>query len=173
MEFKIVLVLSPVDSLEVVDDIFMDVGSEWFGGLDLVVGGCVEVEKPDGSRDDLIIAEEVNTEGRRGKAMIVTHVRFFVWVDLERSKAGANIRWSDPFFASNGSTGIDGFSCVLDTGQGEARESRESKDKSDKWSERTSEHIPKMQNRRTPELGICWEQWSHSPAYIPSRTWYK
>ena len=132
VEFKIVHVSGTVDSLEVADDIFMDVGSEWLGGPDLVVGGCVEVEGPNGSCDNLVIAEEVNTERRRGKAIIVTHVRFFVWVDWERSKAGANIGWSDPFLASNGSTGIDGCLCVLDTGQGEAWESRESKEESGK-----------------------------------------
>jgi hypothetical protein len=54
VELKVVLVLGLVDSLEVADDIFMDVGSEWLRGLDLVVGGCVEVKDPSGSHDRLI-----------------------------------------------------------------------------------------------------------------------
>ena len=57
VEVEVVLVLSLVDPLEVEDDIFMDVGSEWLGGLDLVVGGRVEVEDPSGSCDNLIIGE--------------------------------------------------------------------------------------------------------------------
>jgi len=65
VELEVILVLGPVDPLEVEDDIFMNVGSEWLGGLDLVVGGCMEVEDPSGSRDNLIIGEEVNTERRR------------------------------------------------------------------------------------------------------------
>ena len=109
VEVKVVAVLGLVDSLEVANDIFMDVCSEWFGGLDLVVGGCVEAKDPNGSCDNL------TNNWRRGQcggereireAIIVTHVRFFYWVDLERSKAGANIRWSDPFLASDGGTGI-------------------------------------------------------------------
>ena len=36
----------------------------------------------------------------------VTHVGLFDWVDLERSKAGANIRWGDPFLAGDGGTWI-------------------------------------------------------------------
>jgi len=65
VEFEVILVLGLVDPLEVEDDIFMDIVSEWLGGLDLVVGGCVEVENPSGSRDNLIIGEEVTTERRR------------------------------------------------------------------------------------------------------------
>lgn len=62
VKFEVVLVLGLVDSLEVADDIFMDVGSEWLGGLDLVVDGSVEVKDPSGSCDNLMIGEEVNTE---------------------------------------------------------------------------------------------------------------
>lgn len=65
VEFEVVLVLSPVDPLEVEDDIFMDVVSERLGGLDLVVDGCVEVEDPSGSCDNLIIGEEVSTDRSR------------------------------------------------------------------------------------------------------------
>ena len=65
VEVKVAPVLGLVDSLEVADDIFMDVGSEWLGGLDLVVGGCVEAEDTGGSCDNLINREEVNTERRR------------------------------------------------------------------------------------------------------------
>jgi len=63
--------------------------------------------------------------------MIVTHVRFFGWIYLERGKASANIGRSNPFTASDGGAGI-GCSCILDAGQCEARESRESEEKSDK-----------------------------------------
>jgi len=65
VEFEVVLVLGLVNPPEVEDDIFMDVVSEWLGGLDLVVDGCVEVEDPSGSCDNLIIGEEVRTERRR------------------------------------------------------------------------------------------------------------
>ena len=65
VEVKVVLVLGLVDSLEVADDVFMDIGSKWLGGLDLVVGGCMEVKDPSGSCDNLIIGDEVNTEIRR------------------------------------------------------------------------------------------------------------
>jgi len=64
MEVEIILVLGLVDTLEVADDILMNVGREWFGGLDLVVGGCVEVKDPTGSGDDLIFIEEVTMERR-------------------------------------------------------------------------------------------------------------
>ena len=69
VELKIVLVSGTVDSLEVADDIFMDIGSERLGGPDLVVGGRVEVEDPNGSCDNLVIAEEVNTE-REGEGRL-------------------------------------------------------------------------------------------------------
>ena len=69
VELKIVLVSGIVDSLEVADDIFMDIGSEWLGSPDLVVGGRVEVEDPNGSCDNLVIAEEVNTE-REGEGRL-------------------------------------------------------------------------------------------------------
>ena len=64
----------------------------------------MEVKDPSGSGDDLITGEEVNMETRQ--AIIVTHVRLFSWVDLERSEASANIRWGDPFLAGDGGAGV-------------------------------------------------------------------
>ena len=46
VEVKVVLVLGLVDSLNVANDVLMDIGGEWLGGLDLVVGGCVKVKDP-------------------------------------------------------------------------------------------------------------------------------
>ena len=64
------------------------------------------------------------------KAINATHVGLFDWVDVERGKAGANITWGDPFFASDGSARVR-YSWILDAWKGEARESRESKGNSD------------------------------------------
>ena len=44
MEEEIVRIMGPVDPLEVADDIPLNVGAKRLGGLDLVIGGCVEVE---------------------------------------------------------------------------------------------------------------------------------
>jgi len=104
MEVEVVFVIGPVDSLEVADDILTNVGRKWLGGLDLVVGGCVESEDPSGGGDDLMVGEGVNMEIKQ--VVIVTHVRLFDWVDLERSEASADIRWGDPFLASDGGAGI-------------------------------------------------------------------
>lgn len=62
VEVEVILVLCLVDSLEIADDVFVNVGSEWLGGLDLVVGRCVEVKDPSGSCDNLMIG--VKTEER-------------------------------------------------------------------------------------------------------------
>ena len=53
VELKVVLVLGLVDSLEVLDDVLLDLRSEWFWGVDLVIRGCVEIEDPSASCDDL------------------------------------------------------------------------------------------------------------------------
>ena len=67
MEVEVIFVLGLVDSPEVADDILMNVGREWFGGLDLVVGGSVEAKDPTGSGDDLMVIEEV-TMGKKRQA---------------------------------------------------------------------------------------------------------
>ena len=46
MEFKVAVVLGLVDSLETAGDVLMNVPGEWLRGLDLVVGGSMEVEGP-------------------------------------------------------------------------------------------------------------------------------
>jgi len=66
MEVEVGFVCRLVDSLKVADNIFMNVGREWFGGPDLVVGGCMEVEDPSGSGDDLTIGGKV-TMGKKGR----------------------------------------------------------------------------------------------------------
>ena len=55
VEVKIGFVLGLVDPLEAADDVLMYVISERLGGLDLVVGGCVEVKDPGGGGEDLVI----------------------------------------------------------------------------------------------------------------------
>lgn len=67
VELKVILVLGLVDPLEVPDNVLLDLGSEWFRGVDLIVGRRVEIEGPITSCDDLIIGEEVNTDGERDK----------------------------------------------------------------------------------------------------------
>lgn len=59
MEVEVVVVLGPVDSLEVAEDVLMDVGGERLGGLDLVIDGGVEGEDSCGSGKDLAIETEV------------------------------------------------------------------------------------------------------------------
>lgn len=58
MEVEIVLVLSPVDSLEILNYILMNVCGEWLGGPDLVIGGRVEAK--DLSRRGYNLRGEVN-----------------------------------------------------------------------------------------------------------------
>lgn len=103
---------------------------------------------------------------RRGQdetrqVIIVTHVRLFDWVDLERGEACTNIRWGDPFLAGDGSAGIR-CSGILDAGQGEARKSGESEEKSDNRSERTCEHVLNAEDGRAPEPRVWWNWWRHS-----------
>ena len=62
VELKVVLVLGPADLLEVADDVLVDVGSEWLRGVDLIVGGRVEVEDLSANVDDLTIVEDFITE---------------------------------------------------------------------------------------------------------------
>jgi len=66
MEVEVIVVLGLADSLEVVNDILMNFGREWFRGFDLVVDRCMEVEDPSGSGDDLTIGGEV-TMGMKGR----------------------------------------------------------------------------------------------------------
>ena len=63
-------------------------------------------------------------------AIIVTHIRLLDRVDLEGSETSANIRWGDPFLASDNSAGVR---CprILCAGQSEAGESSEGEKKSD------------------------------------------
>ena len=60
MEVKVVLVLGRVDSLEVANDILMNVGSERLRGPDLVIGGCVEAKDPSRSGHNLIVGKGVS-----------------------------------------------------------------------------------------------------------------
>ena len=57
VEVKVVSVFSLIDSLEAADDVLVDVGGEWLGGIYLVVGGCMEVKDPCGGCDDLAFEE--------------------------------------------------------------------------------------------------------------------
>ena len=66
MELKIVVVLGLVDPLEVANNILMDIAREWLGGLELVVGGCVEVKDPSGGGDNLIMEQRSMWEHRTG-----------------------------------------------------------------------------------------------------------
>lgn len=82
MEFKVAVVLGLIDSLEAADEVLMDFGGEWLRGLDLVVGGGMEIEDLGGSRKDLAIGER-SEWGAMKQAIIISHVRLFNWVDLE------------------------------------------------------------------------------------------
>ena len=44
MKEEVVRVIGPIDSLQVANEVLVNVVSERFGGLDLVIGGCVEVK---------------------------------------------------------------------------------------------------------------------------------
>lgn len=46
MEVKVVFVLGPVDSLEIANDVFVDVCGERLRSPELVVDGCVEAKDP-------------------------------------------------------------------------------------------------------------------------------
>ena len=65
MEFKVTVVVGLVDSLETADKVLMNVAGEWLRGLDLVVGGGMEVKDPGRSGDDLGIGKKVKIGRRR------------------------------------------------------------------------------------------------------------
>lgn len=68
MEFEVTVVLGLVDSLETTDEVLMDVAGEWLRGLDLVVGGCVEVKDSSRSGNDLENKAKVKTGKRCDEA---------------------------------------------------------------------------------------------------------
>lgn len=55
VEVEVALVLGAVDSLEIANDILMNVWSERLRGPDLVIGGCVEAKDPGRSGYNLIV----------------------------------------------------------------------------------------------------------------------
>ena len=60
--------MGPVDPLEVADDVPLNVCAKRFGSLDLIIGGCVEVEDLRTSGYNLVIGGEVNRcRGTAGK----------------------------------------------------------------------------------------------------------
>jgi hypothetical protein len=60
VEEEVIRVMSRVDSLEVENDILVNVGGKRLGSPDLVICGCVEVEDFSASGYNLVIGEEVN-----------------------------------------------------------------------------------------------------------------
>ena len=57
-----------IDPLEVADDVPLNISTKRFGGLDLIIGGCVEVEDLRTSGHNLVIGEEVDRcRGTAGK----------------------------------------------------------------------------------------------------------
>ena len=68
MEFQVTVVLGLVDSLETANEVLMNVAGEWLRGLDLVVGGCVEVKDPGRGGNDLGNGGKVKTGKRCDEA---------------------------------------------------------------------------------------------------------
>ena len=60
MEEEVVRVMGPTDSLQVANEILVNVSGKRLGSQDLVIGGCVEVKDPSASGHDLVIGKEVN-----------------------------------------------------------------------------------------------------------------
>ena len=56
-----------IDSLEVANEILVNVVGKRFGGLDLVIGRCVEVQDPSASGYNLVIENEVNRRRESGR----------------------------------------------------------------------------------------------------------
>lgn len=57
MEVEVVFVLGRVDSLEVTENVLVNVGGERLRGLNLVIGGGMEVEDPRRSGYNLAIGK--------------------------------------------------------------------------------------------------------------------
>ena len=60
MEEEVVWVLGPIDSLEVANEVLVNVVRKRSGGLDLVIGGCVKVQDASASGHNLVIEKKVN-----------------------------------------------------------------------------------------------------------------
>ena len=55
MEEEVVWVLGSIDSLEVANEVLVNVVRKRFGGLDLVIGGWVEVQDASASGYNLVV----------------------------------------------------------------------------------------------------------------------
>ena len=169
MEEKVVWVTGPIDSLEVANEIFVNVVSKRLGGPDLVIGGCVEVKDLSASGYNLVIGEDVNNRlgwCQASQVVIGTHILFLNWIDFERGETGADIRWSNPFLAGDCGTGIRSLEW-LNSELTRVRNGRESEEKGGQWSKQTSEQAFKGRGRGTQELGVWLDWWSHLPIYTP------